>query len=604
MRQEDNGINRNNDTEKKRMTNAQDRRRSQNPPAAAKASASKKPGTGSRSAGSAHTSEKRRAVKDEREVVLLALLSHEKNETFSNVLVRRTLDDCADMSTVEKAFIKRLLEGVIERKTELDARIEHFTGRSVSRLHPALHQILRMGIYQIYYMDSVPDSAVCNEAVRLAKRHGPARLSGFVNGVLRNAAREAASADGRDRALTAKAAERAADRKAGRKADRRADRAGDRKEERAADRKADRKAERTADRKADTAVDRTADRKADTAADRTADSNEPADELEIFAARQSLKYSMPEWLVRMWMDQLGMEETEKLLDALMEIRPVSVRLSSRLSAQEQDKLLSQLSEAGVVIEEGRWLPFCRHLRKTSDLRRLPGFRDGLWTVQDESSMLAVEAAGLKGTEIVFDVCAAPGGKSFLAAEQLIARNSHFCESSEKTGGNSAAGMVFSFDLSRQKTDLIRSGAERLQLDNIRVRERDAREFFEEDTAKADVIFCDLPCSGLGVMGKKRDIKYRASMEGLTSLQQLQRQILENSVRYLRSGGILIYSTCTINRAENEENAAWIEKELGLQPQDLSSFLPEGIPGICGNMLQLLPHVHGTDGFFISRFRKA
>lgn len=584
MRQEENGINRNNDTEKKRMTNAQDRRRSQNPPAAAKASAYKKPGTGSRSAGSEHTSEKRRAVKDEREVVLLALLSHEKNETFSNVLVRRTLDDCAGMSTVEKAFIKRLLEGVIERKTELDARIEHFTGRSVSRLHPALHQILRMGIYQIYYMDSVPDSAVCNEAVRLAKRHGPARLSGFVNGVLRNAAREAASADGRDRALAAKAAERTADRKAGRKSDRRADRA--------ADRKTDRKAERTADRKADSA------------ADRNPDSNEPADEREIFAARQSLKYSMPEWLVRMWMDQLGIEETEKLLNALMEIRPVSVRLSSRLSAQEQDKLLSQLSEAGVVIEEGRWLPFCRHLRKTSDLRRLPGFRDGLWTVQDESSMLAVEAAGLKGTETVFDVCAAPGGKSFLAAEQLIARHSHSCEPSEKTGGNSAAGIVFSFDLSRQKTDLIRSGAGRLHLDNIRIQERDAREFFEEDTAKADVIFCDLPCSGLGVMGKKRDIKYRASMEGLTSLQQLQRQILENSVRYLRSGGILIYSTCTINRAENEENAAWIEKELGLQPEDLSSFLPEGIPGICGNMLQLLPHVHGTDGFFISRFRKA
>ena len=584
MRQEENGINRNNDTEKKRMTNAQDRRRSQNPPAAAKASAYKKPGTGSRSAGSAHTSEKRRAVKDEREVVLLALLSHEKNETFSNVLVRRTLDDCAGMSTVEKAFIKRLLEGVIERKTELDARIEHFTGRSVSRLHPALHQILRMGIYQIYYMDSVPDSAVCNEAVRLAKRHGPARLSGFVNGVLRNAAREAASADGRDRALAAKAAERTADRKAGRKSDRRADRA--------ADRKTDRKAERTADRKADSA------------ADRNPDSNEPADEREIFAARQSLKYSMPEWLVRMWMDQLGIEETEKLLNALMEIRPVSVRLSSRLSAQEQDKLLSQLSEAGVVIEEGRWLPFCRHLRKTSNLRRLPGFRDGLWTVQDESSMLAVEAAGLKGTETVFDVCAAPGGKSFLAAEQLIARHSHSCEPSEKTGGNSAAGIVFSFDLSRQKTDLIRSGAGRLHLDNIRIQERDAREFFEEDTAKADVIFCDLPCSGLGVMGKKRDIKYRASMEGLTSLQQLQRQILENSVRYLRSGGILIYSTCTINRAENEENAAWIEKELGLQPEDLSSFLPEGIPGICGNMLQLLPHVHGTDGFFISRFRKA
>ena len=135
--------------------------------------------------------EKGRALKNEREVVLLALLSHEKNETFSNILVRRTLDSCAQMSTVEKAFIKRLLEGVIERKTELDTRIENFTGRSVSRLHPAVRQILRMGIYQIYYMDAVPDSAVCNEAVQLAKRHAPARLSGFVNGVLRNAARQA-----------------------------------------------------------------------------------------------------------------------------------------------------------------------------------------------------------------------------------------------------------------------------------------------------------------------------------------------------------------------------------------------------------------------------
>jgi transcription antitermination factor NusB len=141
--------------------------------------------------------EKGRALKNEREVVLLALLSHEKNETFSNILVRRTLDSCAQMSTVEKAFIKRLLEGVIERKTELDTRIENFTGRSVSRLHPAVRQILRMGIYQIYYMDAVPDSAVCNEAVQLAKRHAPARLSGFVNGVLRNAARQAAAEERR-----------------------------------------------------------------------------------------------------------------------------------------------------------------------------------------------------------------------------------------------------------------------------------------------------------------------------------------------------------------------------------------------------------------------
>ena len=527
MRQEETGISDNNKPDRKQGTFAPGKRKS------TAGSGRGKAGGGS---GSPYKTEKGRALKDQREVVLLALLSHEKKDTFSNVLVRQTLDECTGMSTVEKAFIKRLLEGVIERKTELDARIEHFTGRPVTRLHPAIHQILRMGIYQIYYMDAVPDSAVCNEAVRLAKRHGPARLSGFVNGVLRSAAREAASAD------------------SGKKA------AGD--------------------------VLFPGKGSADADGGREV----PADRVKVM----SLQYSMPEWLVQMWTDQLGAEETEKLLQALMEIRPVSIRLSERLGEREREELLAQLQQAGVVVEDGRWLPDCRHLRRTSDLRRLPGFSEGLWTVQDESSMLAVKAAGLKGGETVFDVCAAPGGKSFFAAESLLAMK-------KETGGDGTEGRVYSFDLTRRKTDMIRGGAGRLGLDNIRVAERDARTFFAEDEGKADVVLCDLPCSGLGVIGKKRDIKYRASMEGLESLQQLQRQILVNAVRYLRKGGVLIYSTCTINRAENEENAAWIEKELGLQPEDLTAYLPDGFPGIRNNMVQLLPHIHGTDGFFISRF---
>ena len=522
MRQEENAINDKKHSDRK-SADAHSRRKD------AAAPAGKKPGGSSRTA---HTTEKRRAVKDEREVVLLALLSHEKNGTFSNVLVKKTLDDCAGMSTMEKAFIKRLLEGVIERKTELDARIEHFTGRSVTRLHPVVHQILRMGIYQICYMDSVPDSAVCNEAVRLAKRRGPARLSGFVNGVLRSAARQAASSEGSCDVFLS-------------------DKGG---------------------------------------VNSPCGEKDPADQLKAL----SLKNSMPEWLVEMWSDQLGMEETEKLLDALMEIRPVSIRLSGRLSDEERERLLEQLRSAGVTVDAGKWLADCRYLRRTSDLRKLPGFTGGQWTVQDESSMLAVAAAGLTGGETVFDVCAAPGGKSFLAADRLMAL--------EKECGRS--GKVFSFDLTKRKTDLIREGAERLGLFNIETAERDARQFFAQDEGKADVVLCDLPCSGLGVIGKKRDIKYHASMEGLASLQDLQRQILTSAVRYLKKGGVLIYSTCTINRAENQDNAAWIGKELGLQPEDLTPYLPAHIPGIQSNMIQLLPHVHGTDGFFISRFRKA
>ena len=542
MRQEETGIS-DNKADRKQGADAPGKRKSTAGPARKK--------QGGRSS-SAHKTEKGRALKDQREVVLLALLSHEKKDTFSNVLVRQTLDDCAGMSAVEKAFIKRLLEGVIERKTELDARIEHFTGRPVTRLHPAVHQILRMGIYQIYYMDSVPDSAVCNEAVRLAKRHGPARLSGFVNGVLRNAAREAAS--------TVSGKKEAADALFQRKDG--------------------------------------------------ADVDCGVETPENHVMAMSLKYSMPDWLAQMWTDQLGEEETENLLEALMEIRPVSVRLSPRLCQKEREDLLAQLSRAGVVIEDGRWLPDCWYLRKTSDLRRLPGFSEGLWTVQDESSMLAVKAAGLTGGETVFDVCAAPGGKSFFAAESLLAMKKEAGRDRREgkegkdieEGKEGIDGTVYSFDLSKRKTDMIRAGAKRLGLDNIRIAERDARNFFAEDEGKADVVVCDLPCSGLGVIGKKRDIKYRTSREGLESLQQLQRQILTNAVRYLKRGGVLIYSTCTINRAENEENAAWIEKELGLKPEDLTAYLPDGFPGIRNNMVQLLPHIHGTDGFFISRFR--
>ena len=453
--------------------------------------------------------ENRRAIRDEREVVLLALLSHEKNQTFSNILVKRTLDDCARMSASERAFIKRLLEGVIERRMELDARIEQLTKRSVNRLHPAVRQILRMGIYQICYMDAVPVSAACNESVRLAKKHAPARLSGFVNGVLRNAARE-----------------------------------------------------------------------------------ENLKDMDL-----SQRFSSPQWLVQMWEQELGREETERLLGALMQIFPVSARIRRPDPAadpsESRGRLIGQLRDAGAEVEEGRWLQDSIRLRRTSNLQKLPGFSQGLWTVQDESSMIAVKAAGLEGSETVFDVCAAPGGKSFFAADLLR-------EGSRPSGG---IGTVFSFDLSRKKTEKIREGARRLHIENIEVHERDARVFFPEDREKADVVFCDLPCSGLGVIGKKRDIKYRASLEGIVSLQALQREILANSVRYLKSGGVLIYSTCTISRRENDDNADWIQSELGLIPDDLHAFLPESMPGIRGNRLQLLPHVHGTDGFFVARFRK-
>ena len=171
------------------------------------------------------------------------------------------------------------------------------------------------------------------------------------------------------------------------------------------------------------------------------------------------------------------------------------------------------------------------------------------------------------------------------------------------GGTAGEGTVYAFDLSKGKTAQILKNVRRMHLPNVVVDQRDALIPVPEEAGKADVLLCDLPCSGLGVIGRKRDIKYHVTPEQLTELAQLQKSILRSAAVYLKEGGVLIYSTCTINKGENAEIAEFIEKEMGLRPAPLAPYLPGSVPGIRGNQLQLLPHVHGTDGFFLARFVK-
>ena len=270
------------------------------------------------------------------------------------------------------------------------------------------------------------------------------------------------------------------------------------------------------------------------------------------------------------------------------------RLLLRLFQFRKDRMLlggkeRGIRQTGAEVTPGRWLPYAFCLTGTSSLSDLPGYREGRWTIQDESSMFVTEAAGIRGDETVMDVCAAPGGKSMHAASLL------------------REGKVMAFDLSRKKTDQIRKNIRRMGLqEKISVSEQDARIHNSSYENCADLLLCDLPCSGLGIIGRKRDIKYRIGREELTELSALQREILKNAVSYLKPGGILIYSTCTIDALENQDNADYIENELKLAPDSLVPFLPQGIPGIEGegkNRLQLLPHIHGTDGFFVARFKK-
>ena len=452
----------------------------------------------------------------EREAVLEILTGIRENGTYSHIAVKEMLDRCEreGMDRRQRAFVKRLTEGVIERRIELDDVVRRYAKKG-ARIRPVIRDILRMGIFQILYMDSVPDSAACNEAVKLTKKYGKKELSGFVNGLLRSAAR---------------------DKEAGKLAAVRASQAGN-----------------------------------------------PSDKGSL-----SRRYSMPEWIVSMWQEQLGAEETEKLLGALLEVRPVSVRFDDRCSQSRREEILVGMAEKGVRVGKGHYLPYCYELTGTDSIQELPGYREGAWTVQDESSMMVAEAAGLSGGETVYDVCSAPGGKAMHCAAKLLA-----------AGG----GTVYSFDLSKGKTGQILKNVRRMHLPNVVVDQRDALIPVPEETGKADVLLCDLPCSGLGVIGRKRDIKYHVTPKQLAELAQLQKSILRNAVSYLKEGGVLVYSTCTINAGENEEIAEFIEKEMGMCPDPLTAYLPEGIPGIRYNQLQLLPHVHGTDGFFLARFVK-
>lgn len=445
---------------------------------------------------------------NEREIVLRILLKEEEKGTYSHLLVREELGRLSDIPTVQRSFIKRLAEGTIERRIEMDAVINRLSTTPVRKMDRVVLCILRMSIYQIMYMDAVPDSAACNEGVKLAKRHGRTKLSGFVNGILRNVVREKESGA-----------------------------------------------------------------------------------LAEHMRRQpmSVRYSMPQWIVSMWKQQFGAARTESLLKAFQQIRPVCIRIDERLSGQEREKLTASLIQSGVTVRPGHFLDYCLELKGTSSLTRLPGYREGMWSVQDESSMLVAEAAGLHDGDVVYDVCAAPGGKTMHCASKLAVLG--------------ASGHVYADDLTASKTKQIAENVRRMKLTNVSVNVRDARMPAGDRKEKADVLLCDVPCSGLGVMGRKRDIKYNVTKTALSQLQRLQRQIAKASVDILKPGGVLIYSTCTISRGENEENADYIERELGLSADDLAPYLPESVKGINGNRVQLLPDVHGTDGFFLARFKK-
>lgn len=442
---------------------------------------------------------------NEREIVLEVLLEITEQGMYSHIVLRDVLNKYQYLEKKERSFITRVTEGTLEHMMEIDYILDQFSKVKVKKMKPVIRNIMRSAVYQMKYMDSVPVSAACNEAVKLAVRKGFGSLRGFVNGVLRNVARNL---------------------------------------------------------------------------DQIAYPTEPRQRL-------SIQYSMPEWILNLWLKAYDSDIVEQMLQAFQRETPLTIRCNLRMVTPKQ--LKEHLEAEGVTVKVHPYLEYAFHISGFDYLGDLESFQNGEFSVQDISSMLVSELAGPKEGDYVIDVCAAPGGKSLHMAEKL-----------------NGSGHVEARDLTEYKVGLIQENIERTGLSNVEAVQQDALIFDETSVGKADIVLADLPCSGLGVLAKKTDLKYKATKEGADSLAKLQREMLKNVQAYVKDEGKLVYSTCTINPAENMDNVHWFlneypEYELidihGSLCEELQKDVKEN------GCIQLLPGVHQSDGFFLACMKK-
>ena len=447
---------------------------------------------------------------NEREVVLDMLLSLREGK-LSHTILKDTLDSYLYLDKSSRGFITRLYEGTIEKRLYLDFIIDGYSKTPVKKMKPIIMLLLEMAVYQLFFMDRVPDSAAINEAVKLAKKRGLTGLSGFVNGVLRNIARN----------------------------------------------------------KENIAL--------------------PDKDKDLIKYLE-IKYSTPRTVVEYLIKDYGNEVAETILEAFEEKRPLVAR-----ATKNREDLIKKLDAEGVRVSTDTIFPESVRILELDSLSYLESFENGDFVIQDESSQFIGKIVSLPKGARVLDLCAAPGGKSLL-----------FVEMEE-------VDEIISCDISESKTELIEDNVRRIGTDKIRTRVNDASLYNPDFVDGFDLVICDLPCSGLGVMGRKRDIKYNVTEGKIRELAKLQRTILENAVRYVKKGGRLIYSTCTMTKAENEENFTFISEFKGFSSVDFSDkirgyvdrykygerLVKEAKKGF----IRLFPGELGTDGFFISEFMR-
>ncbi len=440
-------------------------------------------------------------MKSARQVAFEALIKIHRDGAYSNLIVDSLLKENADLDERDKAFVCNLVYGTLDRLILIDYNLGLYLNQPVRKLKPELHTILRMGTYQLLFMDKVPSRAAVNESVNLAKVNKSSFAASLVNAVLR--------------------------------------------------------------RVADNGV-----RLPDTS------ENNP-DYLAI-------KYSCPEWLISLWIDSYGYDNAVALAEKALEAPPVVIRVNT--TKISPDELIWKLAEEGVISEKTDIAPDALIISNTGSVDELEAYKQGYFHAQDLASQLCCAALDPQEGETVFDLCSAPGGKAFTIAERM-----------------NNTGVVRAFDIYQSRVELIKNGATRLGLSNVFSYLSDAS-IFNENYGFADRVLCDVPCSGLGIIRRKPEIRFK-NRSDIDNLPELQYRILCNATRYLKPGGRLVYSTCTLNPAENSEVC---DKFLEEHPDFKSVDVLPDIPRFSSEnkYLTLMPHINSTDGFFIAVFEKS
>ncbi|MDS1029861.1 16S rRNA (cytosine(967)-C(5))-methyltransferase RsmB [Bacillota bacterium LX-D] len=443
-----------------------------------------------------------------REVALKVLYQIEVEDAYANLALSHYLGQLK-LSTLERGLATELVYGVTRSRNTLDWILSQFITSGLKKLTPWIRNILRLGVYQLFYLKKIPESAAVNESVNLAKKYGHAGTVKLVNGVLRNLIRKKANIEFPSLA------------------------------------------------------------------------DDPVGHI-------SLKYSHPAWLIEKWLKEFGEKETMELCQANNQPSANSIRTNTLKTTPES--LKEQLELQDIKVDQSRFVPEGLLISNFSNLENLEGFKNGLFLMQDESSMLVSYLLQPKPGSFLIDSCAAPGTKTTHLAQ--MAKDD--CQ-------------IIACDVHEHKLELIAQNCQRLGLKSIKPNLLDARKIGQVYQGQADYILVDAPCSGLGVLRRRPDARWKKNPKQIKELSILQLEILKGVCGALKQGGVLVYSTCSISP---EENIEVIKKFLHLHQEfkldSIRNLLPfeltrdEDISLAEKGCMQFLPHVHGTDGFFMAR----